>query len=357
MAVAIHQHQVIAADQGMPDDLVGRGGAIDHEEGVVGTEIARRASLGFRQGPGMVEQRTQLRHRYRQVRTQGVLAEELVERLPHRALAIGHATTVTRGVPGIVGVGGVLYQGLEEGWQQAIQVTPGGAGHLPGQEWHGVFEQVEDAAQLIEFAHGIGGGVFQGHLLAQGEDRQQRRPDPGQANQLHHVLQQVGVLPRPLGGDQHAGQAVMGGGHQPALGIVHRGKDAEAILFQLPGDAPHPVPRDRVGLDITVHDQDRELQVFIHGATSPETTGKPRQWTQGRSCTAGVSPRLGTPCNKTSHWNNNRLEPPPGPRGCDSGYRINAGCRAVESRAPGRQRIWRWLPGGPGARPVPPRWP
>jgi hypothetical protein len=85
-----------------------------------------------------------------------------MKRLPHRAFAIGHAATVTGGVPGIIGVGGVLYQGFEEGRQQAIKVRARGAGDLPGEKRHGVFEQVKNAAQLVEFAHRIGRGVFPG---------------------------------------------------------------------------------------------------------------------------------------------------------------------------------------------------
>jgi len=136
---------------------------------------------------------------------------------------------------------------------------------LPGQKRHRVLEQVENAAQLVELAHGVGGSVFQGHLLAQGEDRQQRRTHSRQANQVHHVLQQVLVFPGAFGSDQHAGQAMMSRGHQPPFGVIHRGKDTEPVLFQLPGDASYPVPRDRIGLDIAMHNQDRKLQVFVHG--------------------------------------------------------------------------------------------
>ena len=107
---------------------------------------------------------------------------------------------------------GVLHQGAEERRQQALQVLARGPRDLAGEEGHGVFEQVEDAAQLVQVGHGLGRRVLDGHLLAEGEDRQLRRPHPRHADQLDHVLQQALVLPRPLGGDQDAGQAMVGGG-------------------------------------------------------------------------------------------------------------------------------------------------
>ncbi|MNL10027.1 hypothetical protein D3C87_1308150 [compost metagenome] len=55
VAIAVHQHQVIARHHGVPDDLVGGRGAVDDEEGMVGAEVARRPSLGFRQWPGVIQ--------------------------------------------------------------------------------------------------------------------------------------------------------------------------------------------------------------------------------------------------------------------------------------------------------------
>ncbi|MNH03239.1 hypothetical protein D3C79_624930 [compost metagenome] len=146
VAVAIHQHQVIATDHRVPDDLVGCGRTVDDEEGVIGTKILCRAGFGRRQGPGVIQQRTQLRHRNREVRTQGVFTKELMKRQPHRALAICHTAAMPRGVPGIVGLGGVLHQRFEKWWQQAIEVIVCRPRHLPGQKRHGVFEQVENSA-------------------------------------------------------------------------------------------------------------------------------------------------------------------------------------------------------------------
>jgi len=188
VAVAIDEHQIIPTDHRVPDDLVGSRGAIDHEKRVIGAKVARRALFGFSQRAGVIEQRTEFRHRHRQIRTQGVFAKELVKRLPHRTLVVGHATAMSRRMPGIVGVGGVLHQRLEKRRQQAIQVFARRPRHLPGEKRHRVFEQIENAAQLIEFGHRIGGGVFQGDLFAEGKDRQIRSPNPRQTDQFGHVL-------------------------------------------------------------------------------------------------------------------------------------------------------------------------
>ena len=114
MAVAIHQHQVVTADHRMPDDLVGGRGAVDHEIGVVGAEVAGGTLLGGRQRAGVVEQRPEFGHRHRQIGAQRVFPEELVKRLPHRTLAVGHPPAMARRMPGIVGLRGVLHQRLEE---------------------------------------------------------------------------------------------------------------------------------------------------------------------------------------------------------------------------------------------------
>ena len=188
MTVAIDQHQVIARDHGVPDDLVRGRCPVDDEKSVIGAEVARRPGFCFCQRPGVIQQRPQLRHRHRQIRTQGVFPEKLVKRLTHGALVVGHATTMPRRVPGIVGVCRVLHQRLEKGRQQAIEVFARSPRHLTGEKRHGVFEQIKNPAQLIELGHGVGGGVFQGDLLAQGEDRQVRRAHSRQPDQLGHIL-------------------------------------------------------------------------------------------------------------------------------------------------------------------------
>ncbi|MNP15022.1 hypothetical protein D3C76_1073610 [compost metagenome] len=73
--------------------------------------------------------------------------------------------------------------------------------------------------------------------------------------------------------NQHARKAVMGRSHQPAFGVIHRRDDTETFLLQFPGDTPHAIASDGVGLDVAMDDQDREFQIFIHGAQCPEAAG------------------------------------------------------------------------------------
>jgi hypothetical protein len=51
VAVAVDEHHVAARHRAMPDDLVGGGGAVGDEEGMVGAEVACRLVLGVLIGP------------------------------------------------------------------------------------------------------------------------------------------------------------------------------------------------------------------------------------------------------------------------------------------------------------------
>ena len=246
MAVAVHQHQVFATDHGVPDDLVRGGSAIDHEEGMVGAEIARGTVLGLGQGAGMVEQRAQLGDRDRQVGTQRVLPEELVERLSHRTLAIGDTAAVARRMPGIVGLRGVLDQRTEEWRQQPGQVVARRPGDLAGEERHGVFEQVEDAAQLVQVGHGLSRRVLDGHLLAEGEDRQ-----CGARTQATRISSTTSCSrrwfsPAPSAATRMQARPWVEDDAPSAELAV---EDAEAVLIQFVGDALHAFAGNGNGLD------------------------------------------------------------------------------------------------------------
>ncbi len=112
---------------------------------------------------------------------------------------------------------------------------------------------------MVEVVHGLHRRVLDGHLLAQGEDRQMGRPHPRHPDQLDHVLHQVAILPRPLGGHQDARQAMVGGGDDAPLGGAGTGQDAEAVLLQFMGDGAHPITGHGVGLDVAMHDKDGEF--------------------------------------------------------------------------------------------------
>lgn len=107
---------------------------------------------------------------------------------------------------------------------------------------------------MVEIGHGLGRRVLDGDLLAQGKNRQLRRPHSRHADQLDHVLQQAAVLPRPLGRHQYAGQTVVGGRDDTPLGGARRGQNAETVLGKLLSDGAHAITGHGVGLDVAVHD-------------------------------------------------------------------------------------------------------
>ncbi len=89
---------------------------------MIGVEDAGRVALRVGHRAGVVEQLAELVHCIADVGAQHVLAEELVEHLPHRTLQEGHATRVARTVPRIRAVGGVMRQRAEERRRQGFEV-------------------------------------------------------------------------------------------------------------------------------------------------------------------------------------------------------------------------------------------
>ena len=122
VAVAVAQNQVVAADGPVPYDLVGGGGAAHDEKRLVRSEDSGGVALAFRYGTSMVQQRSKLADRHRDIGTQGILAEELVELQTHRALAKGDAAAVAGRVPGIAGLKCVVHERLEHRRGKTLQV-------------------------------------------------------------------------------------------------------------------------------------------------------------------------------------------------------------------------------------------
>ncbi|MNS96211.1 hypothetical protein D3C72_1304990 [compost metagenome] len=115
VAIAVHKHHIAARYRAMPDDLVGRGGAVGHEEGMVGAEVSGGVGLCLPYGAAVVEEGAQFGYRDREIAAQGVFTIVLVEGPAHRRFGEGHAARMPRCIPGVVGLGRVLDQCLEEG--------------------------------------------------------------------------------------------------------------------------------------------------------------------------------------------------------------------------------------------------
>ncbi|MNN56388.1 hypothetical protein D3C81_1713140 [compost metagenome] len=80
----------------------------------------------------------------------------------------------------------------------------------------------------------------------------------------------MSIFANAFGGNQHAGQAVVGGSNQTGFGIVCRGENGEAVLTQFLGNPPHALAGNAVGLDGAVDDEDGELEVLVHQAVTSE---------------------------------------------------------------------------------------
>ncbi len=114
MAIAIDDDDIIRRNVCMPDHLVRRRCAVGHEKTVVGVEDARCVSLRRRHRTGVVQQLAELVDRVADVGAQHVLAEELMEHLPHRALEKRDPARVPRTMPGKGSVLRVMHQGAEK---------------------------------------------------------------------------------------------------------------------------------------------------------------------------------------------------------------------------------------------------
>ena len=112
---------------------------------------------------------------------------------------------------------------------------------------------------MVEVVHGLHRCILDGHLLAQGEDRQIGSTHPRHPDQLNHILHQVAVFSRAFGGHQNARQAMVGGGNDAPLGGAGAGKNAETVQFQFTGDGAHAITGHGIGLDVAMNDEDGEF--------------------------------------------------------------------------------------------------
>jgi hypothetical protein len=134
--------------------------------------------------PGVVEQLAELLHRVADVGAQHVLAEELVEHLPDRALQEGHAAAVARAVPGVGPVLGVVHQRLEERRRQPVEVAARLADDVAGDELRRVLEHVDEAMQLAQH---VVRDVLAGARLAVDVDRDLGVLEPDLLDELAQV--------------------------------------------------------------------------------------------------------------------------------------------------------------------------
>ena len=169
VAVPVAEDEVALADHSMPDDFVGCGRAANDKERFIRSENARRVSLPLRDRAGVIEQGPDLADGHRNVGPQRVLAEELVEQRPDRALAKRCASAMAWRVPGIAGLESVIHQRLEHRRREAIEIELRRTRYRAGQELRRVLEQAHERVRVLQH---IRRHHFGSEFVSEKEDRQ-----------------------------------------------------------------------------------------------------------------------------------------------------------------------------------------
>src|SRR4026208_633712 len=122
----------------MPDDFICSRGTTANEKRLISTEYPRRIPPPLGDRARMVEQRSECTDGHRNIGSQRVLAEKLIEQIADRALPEGHATAMARSVPGIARMQRIVHQRLEHRRWQAFEIEPSGASDHSGDEFRRV---------------------------------------------------------------------------------------------------------------------------------------------------------------------------------------------------------------------------
>ena len=184
VAVAVHHHHIARSHRVVPDHLVAGTGAVGHKKAVIGIENTRRIALGGSDRTIVVQQLAEFFHRVADVGAQHVLAKKLVEHLPDRAFQKSHPAGVSRAMPGVGAVFGVVQQSLEKRRLHAFQVTFGFADDMARHKLWRVLEHVDKAMQL---AQDIVGNMARGFGLAINVNRHVQVSAPHFFNEVAQV--------------------------------------------------------------------------------------------------------------------------------------------------------------------------
>ena len=249
----------------MPDDLVGRGRAVGDEEQVIGIEDARRIGLGCRHRARMVQQLPQLVDRVADIGAQHVLAEELVKHLPHRTLQEGHTTRMSRAVPRVRTIIGVVHQRLEERGRQRVQVIGGLTDDVARHELGRVLEHVDEAVQLLQ---DLVRDMLRGARLTEQEDRDvgiatARLADEGPQVLNGHALGPFLVDLLIIDGDDEGRGPRSLIGHHRHVVVGEAPHHLGALVLNGLGQCPDAQATGRIGAPVFIDDDDGKTE--FHG--------------------------------------------------------------------------------------------
>ena len=258
VAVAVDDDDVVRRDVRVPDHLVRGRSAVGDEEAMIGAEDARGIALRGRHRPGVVEQLAEFVHRVAHVGAQHVLAEELVEHLPHRAFQERHAARVARAMPGVRAVLRVMHQRAEERRRQPVEVGARLADDVARDELRRVLEHVDEAVQLAQdvVRHVARGarlavevdrdiGVAKADLLDEGAQVQHRRIEFRTRRELLVVDRQdecrrAALLLREL----------------RQIAVARHPEHFHALVFHRLGERADAQPAGVLGTEVLVDDDD-----------------------------------------------------------------------------------------------------
>ena len=188
VAVAIDHHHIARGHGVVPHNFVRRAGAIGDKEAMVGIKNAGSVALTLANRAIVVQQLAQLFHRVADVSAQHVFTIKLVVHLAHWAFQKGHATRVTRAVPRIRTVFGVIEQSFEKRRLHTLQIAFGLANDVACHKLGRVFKHVNKAMQLAQDVIGQVArcfgftvdvdwhiGIFAAHFVNEGAQIDHRR--------------------------------------------------------------------------------------------------------------------------------------------------------------------------------------
>ncbi len=122
VVISIVKHNVAGSEDGVGDDLIGCGGAIQDEIGFVGVKYFRRVLLRRQRRPFVNEKIPQVGVRAAKVRAEHIGTVEIIERFPCRMFLEERTALVPRRVELVIVPRHVLGEGVEERRQQVSLV-------------------------------------------------------------------------------------------------------------------------------------------------------------------------------------------------------------------------------------------
>ncbi|MNN18956.1 hypothetical protein D3C81_1321780 [compost metagenome] len=223
VAIAVAQGDLVARDAGHEDDAVGHRRAVGHVVRAMGAEDLGGVALALADGTTVIEQGAQFADRDRQVGTQQVFTEELVERTPCGALQERCTAGMAGGVPRVFIVAGKLHQRAEHRRQGGLAIAFDGRQDAPAEETGGVLGQPDEVVGVL---HDQQRNARRGGAVADQEHRH-----PGVA--LAQLDQQFGAVGVAFAGvhfppDEHALNGRVRAQDRGGIGEAFRGQYADA---------------------------------------------------------------------------------------------------------------------------------